>query len=75
MNISSKTIMDTYIVRVYRNNRKSGDEVSGLVEDVGADKMQAFQTMSGLLETLRQLPGMDETHHANSHEAIPGRHG
>jgi hypothetical protein len=63
--------MDTYIVRVNRNSSKSGDEVSGLVEDVNTDHRQSFQTMSGLLQTLRQVLGRDESHRANMHERHP----
>lgn len=52
--------MGIYIVRVYRSSRsKSGEEAAGLVEVAGTDQRRPFQTMTGLLKTLRQLIGMD----------------
>jgi hypothetical protein len=63
--------MDTYIVRIYRNSSKSSDEVAGQVEEVGSDKRRSFQTMSGLVDTLRHLLGRNAPHHANMHERYP----
>jgi hypothetical protein len=48
--------MDSYIVRVYRRSRgPSGDEVAGLIEEVGSNQKTSFQTISGLVTTLRQM--------------------
>ena len=64
--------MDSYIVRVYRRSKsKSGEEVAGLVEEVGTDQRRSFQTISGLVTTIRQLIGRDEFHQADVHELYP----
>ena len=64
--------MDSYIVRVYRRSKtKSGEEVAGLVEEVGTDQRRSFQTISGLVTTIRQLIGRDELHQADVHELYP----
>ena len=58
--------MNSYIVRVYRRGEsKSGEEVAGLVEEVGTDQTQSFQTISGLLTTLRKLIGRDDFYQSN----------
>lgn len=50
--------MDSYIVRVYRRSEsKSGEEVAGLVEEVGTDQRRPFQSIAGLVTTLRELVG------------------
>ena len=50
--------MDSYIVRVYRRNGiEPGEEVAGLVEEVGTDRKKAFQSLSGLVSTIRELVG------------------
>ena len=64
--------MDSYIVRVYRRSmNKSGEEVAGLVEEVGTDNRRSFQTISGLVTTLRQLIGRDELPQADVRELYP----
>lgn len=58
--------MDSYIVRVYRREPgASGDEVAGLVEEVGTDQRASFQTFSGLVTTIREVVGRDSSHHSN----------
>ena len=58
--------MDSYIVRVYRREHgSSGDEVAGLVEEVGTDQRTSFQTFSGLVTTIRQVVGRDASHYSN----------
>ena len=53
--------MDSYIVRIYRRSRsKSGDEVAGLVEEVGTDQRLSFQTFSGLISTIKHVVGKGE---------------
>jgi hypothetical protein len=50
--------MDSYIVRVYRRNPvESGEEVAGLVEEVGTERKKAFQSISGLVATIREVVG------------------
>jgi hypothetical protein len=51
--------MDSYIVRVYRRGGDS-EELAGHVEEVGSDQRKAFQTLSGLITTMRQLVGQNE---------------
>ena len=64
--------MDSYIVRVYRRNHgSSGDEVSGLLEEVGTDQRTTFQTISGLVTTIRQVIGRDVPHQADVRELYP----
>lgn len=49
-------MMDSYIIRVYRRSKsKSGEEVAGLVEEVGTDQRQSFHTFSELETTVRQV--------------------
>jgi ribosomal protein L19 len=58
--------MDSYIVRVYRRGHgSSGDEVAGMVEEVGSDQRTSFQTFSGLVTTIRQVVGRDASQHSN----------
>ncbi len=58
--------MDSYIVRVYRRERgASGDEVAGLVEEVGTDQRTNFQSFSGLVTTIRRLVGRDTSQYTN----------
>ena len=53
--------MDSYIVRVYRRGSDEvGEEIAGLVEEVGSEQKKAFQTLSGLITTIRQLVGQNE---------------
>ena len=61
--------MDSYIVRVYRRSRgTSGEEVAGLVEEVGTDQRRPFHTVTGLVTTIRQLIGRDESGESNVRE-------
>ena len=53
--------MDCYIVRIYRRSRsKSGEEVAGLLEEVGTDQRLSFQTFSELVSTIKQVVGRGE---------------
>lgn len=64
--------MDSYIVRVYRRSTgTSGEEVAGLVEEVGTEQRRSFQTISGLVTTIRQLIGRDELGRLNVRELYP----
>ena len=61
--------MDSYIVRVYRRSTStSGEEVAGLVEEVGTDQRRSFQTISGLVTTIRQLIGRHPLDQSNVSE-------
>ena len=61
--------MDSYIVRVYRRSKStSGEEVAGLVEEIGTEQKRSFQTITGLLTTIRQLVGRDEPGQSNVRE-------
>ena len=53
--------MESYIVRVYRRGRNNPNEVAGLVETVGSDEKNAFQSFSGLVTAIRQALGEDDT--------------
>lgn len=47
--------MDCYVIRVYRRSTSElGNEIAGLVEIVGTGQRQPFQTLSGLISTIRQ---------------------
>jgi len=52
--------MDSYIVRVYRRGGDS-EELAGQVEEVGSDQRKAFQTLSGLITSIREVVAHDET--------------
>ena len=68
--------MDSYIVRVYRRSTStSGEEVAGLVEEVGTNQRQSFQTIAGLVTTIRQLIGRDNLVQSNVCELYPDKSG
>lgn len=61
--------MDSYIVRVYRRGAdKAGEEIAGLVEEVGSEQRKAFQTLSGLITTIQEVVGRNETDVSDIHE-------
>ena len=61
--------MDSYIVRVYRRgNGDSNEEVAGLVEEVGTNRRKSFNTLVGLITTIRQVIGRCNTEVADVHE-------
>jgi len=61
--------MDSYIVRVYRRGSdETGEEITGLVEAVDTEQQKVFQTMSGLITTIRQLVGQNEADLTCIHE-------
>jgi hypothetical protein len=61
--------MDSYIVRVYRRGTGcSGEEVTGLIEEVGTNQRKSFQTISGLITTVRQVIGRCDIEHVDVHE-------
>lgn len=61
--------MDSYIVRVYRRGSdEAGEEITGLVEEVGSEQKKVFQTLSGLITTIRQLVGQNEADLTYLHE-------
>ena len=53
--------MDSYIVRINRKSRgRQGEDVAGLVEEVGTDKKLSFQTFFGLVSAIKQVVGSSE---------------
>jgi len=61
--------MDSYIVRVYRRGTgSSGEEIAGLVEDVGTNQRKSFQTVLGLMTTIREIIGRCNTEQADVHK-------
>ena len=61
--------MDSYIVRVYRRGKgDSNEEVAGLVEEVGTNRRKSFNTLVGLISTIRQVIGRCNTEAADVHE-------
>jgi hypothetical protein len=40
---------------------KSGEEITGLVEEVGTEQRRSFQSIAGLVTTLRQLVGREKS--------------
>ena len=61
--------MDSYIVRVYRRGTgSSGEEIAGLVEDVGTNQRKSFQTVLGLMTTIREIVGRCNTEQADVHK-------
>ena len=66
--------MDSYIVRVYRRGTgNSIEEVAGIVEEVGTSQRKSFQTVVGLITTIRQLIGRCNTEKADVHELHSGK--
>ena len=64
--------MDSYIVRIYRRGEsKSGKEIAGLVEEVGTDQRRPFQSIAGLVTTLRTLVGREESLQADVRVLYP----
>ena len=53
--------MESYIVRVYRRGRNNPNEVAGLVETVGSNEKNAFQSFSGLITAIRRALGEDDS--------------
>ena len=67
-------MMDSYIIRVYRRNEsKSGEEVAGLVEEVGTDQRQSFHTFSELETTVRQVVGKSSLEKSAVYELHPDK--
>ena len=61
--------MDSYIVRVYRRGKgDSNEEVAGLVEEVGTNRRKSFNTLVGLITTIRQLVGRSNAEVADVHD-------
>ena len=62
--------MDIYIVRIYRRRGadEAGEEIAGLVEEVGSEQTNAFQTISGLITTIRDVVGRNEADVSDIHE-------
>ena len=61
--------MDSYIVRVYRRGKgDSSEEVAGLVEEVGTNRRSSFNSLIGLITTIRQVIGRSNTEVADVHE-------
>jgi len=66
--------MDSYIVRVYRRGTgSSSDEIAGLVEEVGTNQRRSFQTVLGLITTIREVVGRSDTEQANVHKLLSGK--
>ena len=66
--------MDSYIVRIYRRGSgSSSEEVAGLVEEVGTNQRKSFQTVSGMITTIRQVIGRCDFKHTDIHELNPGK--
>jgi len=61
--------MDSYIVRVYRRGKgDSSEEVAGLVEEVGTNQRSSFNSLIGLITTIRQVIGRSNTDVADVQE-------
>jgi hypothetical protein len=66
--------MDSYIVRVYRRGTgSSGDEIAGLVEEVGTNQRRLFQTVLGLITTTREVIRRCNTEQTNVHKLKSGK--
>jgi len=65
--------MDSYIVRVYRRGTgSSGEEIAGMVEEVGSNQRRSFQTVLGLITTIREVIGRCNTEQDNVHKLQAG---
>jgi hypothetical protein len=63
--------MDSYIVRVYRRGTdETGEEVAGMVEEVGTDQRRAFQSLSGLMTTVKQVVSKSDVESADVYDFL-----
>jgi hypothetical protein len=61
--------MDSYIVRVYRRGTgSSSEEVAGMVEEVGTNQRKSFQSVVGLITTIRQVIGRCHADQSDVHK-------
>ena len=66
--------MDSYIVRVYRRGTgSSSEEVAGMVEEVGTNQRKSFQSVMGLITTIRQVIGRCSAGQSEVHELPSGK--
>jgi hypothetical protein len=66
--------MDSYIVRVYRRGTgSSSEEIAGLVEEVGTNQRRSFQSVLGLITTIREVVGRCNTEQTNVHKLNAGK--
>lgn len=66
--------MDSYIVRIYRRGVGStSEEVAGLVEEVGTNQKKSFQTVPGMITTIRQVIGRCNIGKADVYELNPDK--
>ena len=66
--------MDSYIVRVYRRGTgSSSEEIAGLVEEVGTNQRRSFQSVLGLITTIREVIGRCNTEQTNVHKLNAGK--
>ena len=66
--------MDSYIVRIYRRGTgSSSEEVAGLIEEVGTNQRKSFQTVLGMITTIRQVIGRCNTGQTDVHELKSGK--
>jgi hypothetical protein len=66
--------MDSYIVRVYRRGTgNSSEEVAGMVEEVGTNQRKSFQSVVGLVTTIRQVIGRCSADQSVVHELPSGK--
>jgi len=66
--------MDSYIVRVYRRGSgSSSEEVAGMVEEVGTNQRKSFQSVVGLITTIRQVIGRCSADQSEVHELPSGK--
>lgn len=66
--------MDSYIVRIYRRGSgSSSEEVAGLVEEVGTSQRKSFQTVSGMITTVRQVIGRCRAEQTDIYELHPDK--
>lgn len=66
--------MDSYIVRIYRRGMgDSGEEVAGLVEEVGTSQRKPFKTVSGMITTIREVIGHCDAEQVEVHQLTSGK--
>lgn len=45
--------VETFIVRIYRQNEEVPDDIAGLVEYIGTDEEISFQSLTDLMDVIR----------------------
>ena len=57
--------MDSYLIRIYRRDKKNPEAIIGIIEEIGADKQESFGNLSELTAIISKGKG-GKLHHEKS---------